>query len=71
MNKNRTIRSVLREVLQLLREAFTPAAGRFLPFEGYPSRFRPPMKKSERCNQDQPEDDLTPERPASCGGRVF
>lgn len=42
----RTLRSVLREVLDLLCESFAPTAGRFLPFDNYPSSFRPPMKKT-------------------------
>ncbi len=44
----RRIGSILREVAALLRESFKPSAGRFLPFEVYPSSFRPPMKKSVR-----------------------
>lgn len=40
--------AALKELFGLLREVFTPSAGRFLPFEGYPSRYRPPMKKAVR-----------------------
>jgi hypothetical protein len=44
----RRFRTVLRELLSLLRESFAPKAGRFLPFDVYPTQFRPPMKKSVR-----------------------
>ena len=43
-----TLRTILNEILLLLRDSFKPAAGRFLPFDSYPTRFRPPMKKASR-----------------------
>lgn len=41
---------VLRELFSLLAASFKPEekSGRFLPFDAYPSRFRPPMKKPVR-----------------------
>ena len=48
--KRRRFGSVLVEVLALLVASFRPEgkSGRFLPFDVYPSKFRPPMKKSVR-----------------------
>ena len=42
--------SVLREVCILLASVFRPAMNGkiFMPFETYPSRFRPRMRKSTR-----------------------
>ena len=46
----RSIGAVLVEVFALLVASFRPEGknGRFLPFDVYPSKFRPPMKKSGR-----------------------
>jgi hypothetical protein len=46
----RSFGSVLVEVLALLVASFRPEgkSGRFLPFDVYPSKFRPPMTKSGR-----------------------
>jgi len=48
--KRRSFGSVLLEVLALLVASFRPEgkSGRFLPFDAYPSSFRPPMKKTSR-----------------------
>jgi hypothetical protein len=48
--KRRSFGSVVAEVLALLVESFRPEGerGRFLPFDVYPSKFRPPMRKSLR-----------------------
>jgi hypothetical protein len=40
--------SVLRAFFGLLRASFKPEGQTFLPFEGYPSGFRPPMKGISR-----------------------
>ncbi len=44
----RRFRAILHELLTLLRESFSPKAGRFLPFDAYPTKFAPPMKKAVR-----------------------
>ena len=44
--KRRSFGSVLVEVFALLVASFRAEGGRFLPFDVYPSKFRPPMTKS-------------------------
>ncbi len=42
-----TWRDVLREVVALFRQSFWHGSNaRLMPFEPYPSHFRPPMKKA-------------------------
>lgn len=50
-NPNRRgFKDVIAEVLALLVASFRHEAhcGRFLPFDAYPSSFRPPMTKTRR-----------------------
>jgi hypothetical protein len=49
IHPERRVRAVLRELITLLRESFTPKAGRFLPFDACPTKFAPPMKKADAC----------------------
>ena len=46
--KRRSFGSVVTELFALLVAIFQPEGerGRFLPFDVYPSKFGPPMKKS-------------------------